>query len=138
MWSPRHWIWVIINEYWCSWTNIHPLKNQRIYGTTISIPYKMGRRYCDNYHFLDYFWHVPQKMWQKQTFFGVHTAYIFFLLKQKYTNPLDPNGFLLIKVLVRCLFLWMRLSGMELILYKIIPLLSPLFYLSCSSCTGWK
>ena len=32
----------MINGNWCRWTNNDTEKNQNIYGTTISILYKMG------------------------------------------------------------------------------------------------
>ena len=41
LWLTRHWISVTRNRNWCRWTNIHPEKYQRLYGTFISILYKM-------------------------------------------------------------------------------------------------
>ena len=32
------------NDKYCSWKNIHTDKNQRFYGTTISIFYKIGEK----------------------------------------------------------------------------------------------
>ena len=39
------------NGNWCSWTNIHPEKDEMIYGTRISKPQNMGAKYSGGYEF---------------------------------------------------------------------------------------
>ena len=53
LWSPRHWIWIMWNGNWCSWTNTHRQKYQSLYETIISIIYKTRRKYCGNSPFLE-------------------------------------------------------------------------------------
>ena len=49
LWSPIRWIWVMRNRNWCRSTNINTEPPPpRIYGTIISIVYKMGENNCGN------------------------------------------------------------------------------------------
>ena len=63
LWLPRHWIWVLRNRNFCSWTNIHPEKHQKFYWTTISIPQNTGEKYRVNYSYLWSYSHFTTILW---------------------------------------------------------------------------